>query len=640
VRSFVKLIMHLVPRAISQRDASSKTMISCRRAAILFFLLFCLLLLGSCHSEKSAQQTLPAPQATAPALEAAAPAPPPAAETKEIPPPPQAAAAASAAASPSSSPDPVELWVSRAEAEFARGQANYKAGHLDAAKDDFDAAFNLLLRAPVRLQSDDRLQAEFDRIVDATNDLEMQALKVGDGFTEQQAEPAPIDEANSITFPADPSIKAKAQAELARTHSDLPLMLTDPVVSYINYFSSRGHGTLEKALIRSGRYKDMIERIFREEKVPLDLMYLAQAESGFQPLALSHMGARGMWQFMPYAGKQAGLERNWWVDERQDPEKATRAAAGMLKELYNQFGDWYLAMAAYNSGAGTVQRAVQRTGYADFWELYKRNVLPQETRNYVPIILAMTIMAKNPSQYGLDQLTLDPPLKTDTVRLHYPIDLRLVAECVDSSTEELEKLNPSLLRMTTPKNSDFDLHLPAGTTAKFQQAVAAIPEDMRVSWRYHRVENGETLSAIARRYRTTVGAIREVNNLNGDELAENAKLIIPISRSSSRRGSREGSLRYSRHATHYRIRRGDTILSVADRFGVPAEKVRQWNRLKGNSLYAGRYLTIFRPTRIAEDDPPSRSVRHRRSHSSASRHSRHRTKHSHSSRPSRRRRKR
>jgi membrane-bound lytic murein transglycosylase D len=573
---------------------------------ILPLLLLACLPLASCDPEKPAA-TLPASQATAPTL---------------APPPPKSAQRATPGQNPAP-PQPaesVEQLIARAEAEYARGRNNYAAGHMEAAKDNFDTAFNLLLRGPIGVQSDERLQNEFDRIVEATHELELQALKAGDGFTEQRAEPAPIDEANSITFPVDPSIKAKAQAELVNTHSDLPLMLTDPVVSYINYFSSRGHGTIERALVRRGRYSGMISRIFREEGVPQDLMFLAQAESGFQPLALSRMGARGMWQFMPWDGLHAGLQHNWWVDERQDPEKATRAAARLLKDLYNQFGDWYLAMAAYNSGPGTVQRAVQRTGYADFWELYRRNVLPGETRNYVPIILAMTIMAKNPSQYGLDHLALDSPIASDTVRIHYPIDLRLVAECTDSSTAVLQELNPSLLRMTTPKDMDFELHLPQGRAQKFEAAVASIPEDMRVYWRYHRVESGDTLSEIARRYHTTPTAIAEANNLAGTELASESKLIIPVSPakvSPSEPGTRAAVQGFSKKPAHYTVRKGDTVLSVADDFGVPAEKIRQWNHLQGNAIRAGRSLTIFKPSAAAVVERTSAASRSRRPRSDA-----------------------
>ena len=578
---------------------------SCR--VILPSLLLSCLLLTACAPDKEKQaSTLPAPQATAPSLPSPAPVAPSAPQH------PQGKVA------PKPATETVEQLIARAEAEYARGQANYAAGHMEAAKDNFDAAFNLLLRGPIGVQNDEKLQNEFDKIVEATHQLELQALKVGDGFTEQRAEPAPIDEVNNITFPVDPSIKAKAQAELANTHSDLPLMLTDPVASYINYFSSRGHGTIERALIRRGRYNAMISRIFREEGVPQDLMFLAQAESGFQPLALSRMGARGMWQFMPWDGMHAGLQHNWWVDERQDPEKATRAAARLLKDLYNQFGDWYLAMAAYNSGPGTVQRAVQRTGYADFWELYRRNVLPGETRNYVPIILAMTIMAKNPAQYGLDHLPLDSPTASDTVRIHYPIDLRLVAECTDSSTTVLQELNPSLLRMTTPKDMDFDLHLPRGMADKFQKAVEAIPEDMRVSWRYHRVENGETLSDIARRYHTTVTAIAEANNLEGTELPQNSKLIIPVSPTKTVAPteavshSASANVSYSKRPAHYTVRKGDTVLSVADDFGVPADKLRQWNRLQGNALRAGKSLTIFKPADGAVVERTAATSNHRR----------------------------
>src|SRR5208337_2602966 len=264
------------------------------------------------------------------------------------------------------------------------------------------------------------------------------------------------------------NVKAKAEAEIKSTHSDLPLMMTDQVAGYINYFSTRGRGVLERALARSGRYEDMIRRTLKEEGVPQDLIYLAQAESGFHPLAVSRAGARGMWQFMGSRAKGYGLERSWWVDDRQDPEKATRAAAHHLKDLYAEFGDWYLAMAAYNTGPGNVQHAVERTGYADFWELYRRGVLPQETRNYVPIIVAVTIMAKNPAQYGLENVVPEAPVPADQVSINYPVDLRLVAECLDTSADTLQQLNPSLLRSTTPKDQTFTLNLPAGTKDKYE----------------------------------------------------------------------------------------------------------------------------------------------------------------------------
>lgn len=502
--------------------------------------------------------------------------------------------------------DPIELTIAAAEREYKAGQANYLAGHLEAAKDSFDRAFDTLLQGPGDIRKDDRLQREFDKIVEGVNQLELQALKEGDGFTEQRAEPAPIDEANEVTFPVDPNIKARAEAELKTTQSDLPLVLNDTVAAYINYFSSRGRSSLEYGYVRSGRYRDMILRTFKEEGIPQDLIYLAQAESGFRPVALSRVGARGMWQFMAGSGASYGLKRTWWADDRQDPIKATRAAARFLKDLYKQFGDWYLVMAAYNSGAGTVQRAVQRTGYADFWELHRRGVLPAETRNYVPIILAITIISKNPTQYGLDRLRPDPPLSSETVNINYPVDLRLVAECVDSSVGVLQELNPSLLRLTTPKDQQFDLHLPAGTSEKYHTAIAAIPEDMRVWWQYHRVRSGDTLGSIAKKYRTTAEAIQKVNGLDGDDLRLESKLIIPIT--PGRQSSGE-AVSYAKRATRYKVRKGDTVLSVADEFNVPAASVRKWNRLKGNALKAGRTLTIYRAVKEASSEPQESASR-------------------------------
>lgn len=530
------------------------------------------------HGARRAAST-PPPKATAPAIsetEPQKPAPPVA--------PPQAAAQQT---------DPVPGIIEEAEREYQKGQANYQAGHLEAAKTNFDNAFDMLLRSKVGVHDDERLENEFDKIVEAVNSLEMQALKAGDGFTEQKSEPAPIDEANDVTFPVDPGVRAKAEEEVRNTQSDLPLMMNDQVASFINYFSTRGKGTLERGLARSGRYRDMIQRILKEEGVPQDLIYLAQAESGFHPLALSRAGARGMWQFMASRASGYGLERNWWVDDRQDPEKATRAAAHHLKDLYNQFGDWYLAMAAYNSGPGTVQRAVQRTGYADFWELYRRGVLPKETKNYVPIIIAVTIMAKNPAQYGLEDVRPDPAPAVDKVKIDYPVDLRLVAECTDAPLATLQDLNPSLLRMTTPKNEEFELNLPAGTADRFEKSIASIPQDKRTFWRYHKVQSGETLTQIASRYHTTAKAIAEVNNLEpGTELETDARLVIPVT--PGRRGEGE-RLTYAKHPSRYKVRKGDTVLSVADDFGVPAERIRKWNHLRGNTLRAGRMLTIYRP---------------------------------------------
>ena len=562
-----------------------------------------LLLLASCDTREAKKNTVPAPQALAPTIQqqpAPAPVTPPPAPQAQTPEPPK--------------PDPVAKVIADAENAYQTGLTDYKAGHLDAAKQDFNHAVDILMQSPVDVKSDDRLQQEFDKITEEIHNLEMMAFKAGDGFTEQQSEPAPIDEANAVTFPADVNVKAKAEAELKTTQSDLPLVINDYVAGYINYYSTRGKGTFERALARSGRYREMIMRVFQEEGVPRDLIYLAQAESGFHPRALSRVGARGMWQFMASRANGYGLQRNWWVDERQDPEKATRAAARHLKDLYGQFGDWYLAMAAYNSGPGNVQQAVKRTGYADFWQLYKRDVLPQETKNYVPIILAMTIMSKNPAQYGVDGVTPDPPDKYDVVTVNYPVDLRLVSECVDAPVEQLADLNPSLLRRTTPKDQPFELRLPEGSKQKYQTAIAAIPVDKRVLWRYHKVESGDTLASIAKKYHTTERAIASANGLEGQDPAVEAKLVIPMTGPVPT----EGVVSYSKRPTRYKVRKGDTVLSVADDFGVPPDRLRRWNRLKGNQLRRGRLLLIYKP--LAPGEVEHASIHHSKGHHKTTKH--------------------
>ena len=521
-----------------------------------------------------------------------------------------AAEAAPVKAPPQS--DAVADLIAEAEKEYQAGLDNYHAGKTDDAKHNFDNALNALLGSSFDIRSDDRLQKEFDRIVQGVNDIYPGGTQEADASQEpqQKSEPAPIDTTNEVAPTADAGTKAKAEAEIKNTHSDLPLMMTDQVAGYIAYFSGHGREIFEGAYARSGRYHDMIVSILKEHGLPQDLIYLALAESGFHPHALSRVGARGIWQFMAGRGLGYGLHHNMYVDDRQDPEKSTRAAARHLKDLYNQFGDWYLAMAAYNSGPGTVQAAVKRTGYADFWELYNRNVLPRETKNYVPIILAATLMAKNPSQYGLDSVAMEKPGDYDTVIIDYPVDLRLVADCLGSTATDLQDINPSLLRLSTPRTGTFQLRIPAGTKDQYQTAIAAVPPDKRLWWRYHTVHSGDTITALAHTYHTTAKQIEDANHLDGRELETDSKLIIPVAPGKHV----EDTATYARHITRYKVHKGDTVESVAENFGVSAQQLRRWNGLRGNSLAGRRVLALHVPISPSTNDAEVASSHTRTKH--------------------------
>ena len=262
-----------------------------------------------------------------------------------------------------------------------------------------------------------------------------------------------------------------------------------------------------------------------------------------------------------------------------------------MKTLYAQFGDWYLAMAAYDWGPLNVQRAVQRTGYADFWELYRRDVLPQETKNYVPIIIAAAIMAKNPQQYGLESLSPDPPLVTDVITTNYSVDMRLVSDIVEAPVQEILALNPSLLRMTTPAEEPFELHLPAGSKDLYEKRIAEVPQDKRSIWRFHKVAAGETLASLGHDYHVSPSEIAFVNQLRpGDDLSSTDSLVIPVAPAPS--------LSYGARPTGYRVRRGDTLVTVADRFNVTVGQLRRWNHLGAGPLEPGRSLYVAEPAHI------------------------------------------
>jgi membrane-bound lytic murein transglycosylase D len=564
------------------------------------------LALTGCPSTQPAQQSQAAKTtATAPPLPSAAqtpaPAKPPAALTPEQRRTQQA----------------VTQLIAQVERAFSSGEAHYRKGQLIQAKADFDSAVDMMLASGLEIKTDPQLDDEFNRILDAVNALEMEALRQGNGFA-PAFEPTPADVANDVTFEVDPNLVAKAKEELTTTKSDIPLVINDYVAGFINFFanSQRGHNTLKHSLERSGRYKEMIQRVMTEEGVPQDLIYLAVAESAFQPRVVNaHSGAGGMWQFMPN-DKYYGLARNAYVDERFDPEKSTRASARYMKFIYNQLGDWYLAMAGYNWGTGRVQQAVQKTGYADFWELYKRNNLPEQTKNYVPEIIAAIIIAKNPHQYGFDDVQFDPPIAYDTIPINYSVDLRLVADIVDTDPQELAALNPSLMRMVTPPSSlltePFDLHVPAGAATLFRQRIAGIPEDRRTQWRYHRVTSEDTLTSVARSFHVSADQLATVNQLEpADSLDGVEALVVPVPPPAAS----------AAHTEVYKARRGDTLVKIADRFGVSLDDLHRWNHLTGTSVGAGQRIRVTEPARIASraaEHSSARNSEHDRRHAPGS----------------------
>lgn len=446
--------------------------------------------------------------------------------------------------------------LARADKHFHTGRQLYFDGDLTAARREFNAAIETLLKATDSLPDRDRIERRLDDLCDLIYRFDVENL--GSGAGEQTAETfqtAPIDELSHMTFPVDPSLAPKVEAELHETASGIPLDLTDPVLSFIHFFSTdRGRSILLDGLERSGKYRDMIERIFAEEGIPQELVYLAQEESGFKPRAVSRRRAVGMWQFTASTARVYDLKHTRSYDARLDPVASTRAAAEYLKALYARYGDWYLAMAAYDSGPGTVDNAVARTGYADYWKLVKLHALPKETANYVPIIVAMTIMAKNPADYGLTDVEMDSPVQYDTITVTAPTSLKLIADAAMQPVSVIRDLNPALLRTVAP--AGVKVHVPRGSGRTTLAAIETVPPKNRLAWRLHHVQAGETIETVARAYHLRPSRIEAVNS-GADSLETGDVLLIPavyhppvrhrVRRSHRRRHSSKHHVRRSHH---------------------------------------------------------------------------------------------
>ena len=492
-------------------------------------------------------------------------------------------------------------------------------GHLEQARAAFDKSLDVLLDAPDGARVDPRLRTHFDRLVDRIAAHETLALQKGDGFTEKPSEPAAIDQLLEVaTFAPAPAagrdVEQAVQLDLAQTSHDIPIPLNDRVLNYVELFQGRLREFLAGGLERGSKYLPMVQSVFRAEGVPLDLAYVPLIESAFKPTALSRASARGMWQFMRGTAGDFGLKQDWYIDERADPEKATRAAARYFKQLYGMFSDWHLAMASYNGGPGRVQRAMKSAGVGDFWELTENNrYLPRETREYVPMILAAMIIAKNPTQYGFDAPSVDT-LAYDKVEVNTAVDLRRVAEWTGASIDEIQALNPELRRWTTPlRFARYEVKVPAGTGSQLEARLAAAGPSELTALKFHTVRRRESLALIARKLGVSRADLAEANGIS-QRAAVHAgqRLLIPRAPSAPLLASGPRAVEQPRQAetvvasrstaspdeedgvrvTTHRVKRGESLYAIANAYDVSVADLRAWNRMKGTHLDVGDKLTI------------------------------------------------
>ena len=573
-----------------------------RRHSAQFVLLGMLPLAVACGTAARHAAQKPLPQPPAPVVEVQTPPP-------AVVPPPEPA------------PDPVETLIADSERHFEAGQKELGAGHVSAAKTEFNKAIEVLLESPYGGRTEPRIREHFDRLVDRISAYEVKALAQGDGFTEKQYEPASIDELLAVSatltpVPPTPATEDAVSADLRTIEYDIPIPLNKRVLSFVQLFQGRLHDFLEEGMRRGGKYLPMIQNVFRAEGLPLDLAYVPLVESAFKPNALSRTKAKGVWQFMRGTGLENGLRQDWYIDERSDPEKATVAAAKYLTTLVKLFdGDWHLALASYNGGPGRLQHAIKLGKQDDFWKLVEKpRLLPRETRDYVPMILAAIVIAKNPLQYGFE-FEAEAPHDYETVSLPRPVDLRRIAEWTNTTIDEIQALNPELRRWTTPvRDSAYALKVPMGGAEVVRAHLDAEATSDLASLNWYVVKRGETLALIARKLSVSRADLAEANYIKATaRVSPGDKLMVPRETTAlmAARADRPVPVADSRSLVAdkvvpavntsssdpvkvvYQVKRGDTLASIARVFSTNVAAIKTWNNLRDSQIRAGARLTIY-----------------------------------------------
>jgi len=513
--------------------------------------------------------------------------------------------------------------IARAEDHFRKGKLNLEDSKREQARDEFDKAVDSILESGFDVRASQKLQTFYLELVEriyreevplqnqaVPNNVAMTLIAQNTqdqktpppppqiGFRDQKFEPSPLDELSKLVLTEqekEVSSEDLLALEQAQKNVGFNFTLNPLIQQYINYYQGpRGRGTMENGLRRSGQYMRLARQIFAKEGVPVDVTWLGQVESAWKVKAMSWASASGLWQFVPGTGRTYDLKQTAYIDERNSFEQATHASARYLKDLANRYnGNWELAMAAYNTGAGNVDRAIARAGTANFWMIYP--YIAQETRNYVPNILAVILIAKNPEKYGFRGIKPDAPISYDVVQVPNATSLQLIADATDTSVDVIRNLNPELKRDITPRGDVYNVRVPAGRSTLFASVLKRISPDKRETARVISVAPGEDWQNVANRIGVSVPQLQAMNG--GVDLKSATKLVVP-----------SGSVKLTRWVrakpgtepettaaslTKYRARKGDTIAKIAASKNLDVNDLARLNGITADAeLRAGQEVKL------------------------------------------------